>query len=161
HSLHRYDADDPRFHFIPDDSNGNNLSVLVETAAVAGVYTPEEYQEKRQREREQLKESGKSDLSQEETIGDFYFHTRNCPVALEQYEAALKLSPQSGRIRRKILATEYNIGVGCVKARDFKGAMMWMQKVLKADPENAHAKKKIAQLRKILDRGSRAETGGM
>jgi hypothetical protein len=155
-SLHRYDPRDPRFYLVPADGKSNNISILVESEAVAGVYTPEEYQAKLAQKRAQRAEGAGTELSQEETLGDFYFDTRNYPGALEQFELAAKRFPQSIRLRKKILATQYNLGVHCIKSRDFPGAMAWMQKILKVDPENSHARKKVAQLNKILDKGSRA-----
>ncbi len=157
-TLHRYDVADPRFYLIPHDDKGNNVSVLVEASSLAGVYTPEEYAERKAAQKAQQKETVGTTLSQEETMGDFYFETRNYQGALEQYEAALKKFPQSARLRKKLLYTEYNMGVQCIKRRDFSEAMTWMQKVLRADPDNAHAKKKVVQLRRILEKGPKAES---
>jgi tetratricopeptide (TPR) repeat protein len=158
--LHRYDPGDERFYLIPDDPNSNNISVLVEASALAGVFSPQQYEARLAAEREEKKKApAGADLSQEETLGDFYFETRNYLGAMEQYEQAGRRFPQSGRLRRKMLATQYNIGVQYVKRREFAEALVWMQKVLKADPENAHAIKKVAQLRRILERGSRTDAG--
>ncbi|MFP4192887.1 MAG: tetratricopeptide repeat protein, partial [Candidatus Hydrogenedentota bacterium] len=95
-----------------------------------------------------------SDLTQEETLGDFYFETRSYEAALQQYENAHKKVGQSHRLRRKILAAEYNIGVQHIKRREYARALKWMERVLEQDPKNQHAKKKILQLRKILDKMS-------
>jgi tetratricopeptide (TPR) repeat protein len=158
-TLHRYEPSDARFYLIPDDPNSNNISILVESAALTGAFTPAEHETRQAQKKAETKLAPEgADLSQEETLGDFYFETRNYAGALEQYEQAQRRFPQSHRIRRKILATQYNIGVQHVKRREFPQALDWMHKVLKADPENAHAKKKIIQLRRILDKSSPAES---
>jgi tetratricopeptide (TPR) repeat protein len=141
---------------VPSDPTTNNISVLVEAAALKGVYSVEEFQEKKTREKEARRAQEISeDLCQEETMGDFYFETRNYPAALAQYRQAAKRYPQSHRIRRKVQASEYNIGVQHIKSREYGKALKCMEQILKADPENRHAKKKALQLRRILHRDRR------
>jgi len=156
-SLHPYNPRDARFHFVPKESNTNNQCVLVETSALTGVYTPEQYREKRRAEQEEKRktEPPASALTQEESMGDFYFEMRNYQAALEQYELAAKENTNS-RLRRKILTAQYNIGVYFIKRRDYPEALQWMEKVLAVDPRNAHAAKKASQLRSILDRMNQA-----
>jgi len=152
HTLRHYDPDDPRFHLIPRDPNTNNISVLVERTALTGAYTPEEYKEKLERDREEQRREGATSLTQEETMGDFYFETRNYEAALESYNEAVRGQPQSTRLRRKILAAKYNIGVQYIKRREYQQALQVMEEVQKVDPANEHAKKKILQLRKVVER---------
>jgi len=162
-TLRRYDGNEDRFYLIPGDQSGNNISILVERSAVAGVYTPQEYKGKVVQQREERKQEvgGDSvDLSQEETMGDFYFETRNYPAALEQYQAAIKKYPQSSRLRKKMLLTTYNVGVQHIKRRDYQAAMKSMRAVLNADPENKHARKKIQQLKRILHKTDHKESAG-
>lgn len=157
-TLHPYNPDDPRFHLIPKEEKTNNISILVEASALAHVYTPEEYEAKRKEEKEAKKaREVADDLSQEETMGDFYFETRNYVGALEQYSQAAKRFPQSGRLRKKMLAAQFNIGVQHIKRREYPEALDIMEKVLKVDPRNSHARKKVLQLRKIIDRSGRQE----
>jgi len=157
-TLHPYNPHDARFHVIPKDEKTNNISILVEATSLERVYTPEEFEEKRR----ELKEAKKSqefaaDLSQEETMGDFYFETRNYAGAMEQYRQAAKRYPQSGRLRRKMLAAQFNIGVQHIKRREYPEALDVMEKVLQVDPRNSHAQKKVQQLRKIIDRSGRKD----
>ena len=160
HLLHRYNPDDPRFHLIPHSAKSNNINILVESSAVTHVYSVEEYKKKRAAEKASKGDlAAESELSQEETLGDFYFETRNYEAALIQYEAAQKKSPRSGRIRKKILAAEYNIGVNHIKRREYPKAMRWMERVLQKDPDNKYAKKKAGQLRKILEQTPASGTG--
>jgi tetratricopeptide (TPR) repeat protein len=155
-SVHHYDPDEPRFYLVPKDPATNNISILIERAAVAHTYTPEEYEARRAEKLEARKATeAAAELTQEETLGDFYFETRNYAGALEQYTLAAKKFPQSGRIRRKMLAAQFNIGVQHIKRREYAQAMAAMQKVLHMDPRNAHAQKKVAQLQRILERGQR------
>lgn len=159
-TLHRYTGSEPRFYVIPKDTKGNNISILVEKSAVASMSTPQEYRARKEAEKEEKKQDASVDLSQEETMGDFYFETRNYPDALEQFNGALKKFPQSHRLRRKILVCKYNIGVQFIKRREYTKALDAMQEVLKLDPRNEHAKKKTHQLRKIIERAGEAQQRG-
>ncbi|MFO7974969.1 MAG: hypothetical protein R6V12_10085 [Candidatus Hydrogenedentota bacterium] len=152
-TLRPYDADTERFFLIPTDSSSNNISILVERSALVDVYTPEEYEQKRLQEiEERKKENVPGDVTHEESMGDFYFETRNYPAALQQYKAATKAQPRSARLRKKILATEYNIAVQFIKRRDYEKALDGMEKILEVDPSNPHARKKVAQLRRIIEK---------
>lgn len=156
-SLQQYDPEDQRFYLIPKDPATNNISVLIEKSALAHVFTPEEYDAHRREKLEARKAAeGGTELSQEETMGDFYFETRNYPQALEQYMLAAKKFPHSGRIRKKMLAAQYNIGVNHIKRREYAEALACMQKVLHVDPRNAHAQKKVQKLQKILEHPDKA-----
>jgi tetratricopeptide (TPR) repeat protein len=157
-TLHPYNSDDARFHLIPKDEKSNNISILVEASALERVYTPDEYEEKLREQKEARKtQEFAADLSQEETMGDFYFETRNYGGALEQYRLAAKRYPQSGRLRKKMLAAQFNIGVQHIKRREYPEALAVMEKVLEVEPRNTHAQKKVLQLRKIIDRSGRKD----
>jgi tetratricopeptide (TPR) repeat protein len=163
-AVHRYDPAEPRFYLIPADPRSNNISILVEGAAIAGVYTIEEYQAKRAEEKKtQEKSETVPDLGQEETLGDFYFQTRNYPAALDQYRLAVKKFPHSHRLRKKIVFTQYNVGVQYIKQHEYPKALECMEAILKSDPRNPHAIKKAAQLHRIIEKGASPvaqETGG-
>ena len=122
--------------------------MLVERSALANVFTTEEYKsrlaEKREARKKHKEES--TQLSQEESLGDFYFETRNYDAAIVQYRLAADKTPHSGRIRRKLLTTKYNVGVQHIKRREYREALDCMEEVLSADPRNQHALKKVAQL---------------
>ena len=148
-----YDPYAPRFFLMPREQNTNNINVLVEAKAVEAVYSPEEYREKLKTKRAQEKSAEVSpDITQEESMGDFYFETRNYDAALEQYQAAAEKHPHGGRLRRKVLASRYNIGVQHIKRHEYEKALGIMEEVYEEDPRNAHAKKKIYQLRRIVER---------
>lgn len=153
YSLHSFTGNERRFHLIPKDPNSNNISIVVERTALSGVYTPAEWAARKEQEREERRQSDSAvDLSQEETMGDFYFETRNYPGALEQYAMALKKHPQSTRLRKKMLLGHYNVGVQHIKRRDYVKALRSMDEVLKIDPRNAHAHKKVIQLKRIIEK---------
>ncbi len=159
HTLNRYDAEAPRFWIVPHNPKSNNIRILVEASAVKQVYSIEEYKQMREEERRKQKESSDaSTLSKEETMGDFYFETRNYEAAALQYEQAYKRHPDSKRLFKKMLAAEYNMGVQYIKRRDYKRSLKWMQRVLDKDPDNKHAKKKVLQLNKILEKMAAAGT---
>lgn len=147
---HPYNPHDVRFYLVPSDSDTNNISILVEASALKGVYTPEEYRARKAQEREQRKQDKGADVTQEETMGDFYFETRNYKAAQEQYEKALAQFPQSHRLRKKKLAAFFNIGVQHIKQRNYPQALEVIEEVLRLDPGNSHAQKKVHQLRKIV-----------
>ena len=163
YTAQHYDPDDPRFHLVPLDPRSNNISVLIERTATAGIYTPEQFQDLRSQERQVLKtpEGVAATLSQEETMGDFYFETRNYNAALEQYHLAMAKFPQSHRIRKKIASADYNIGIQFIKRRQYPQALEQMEKVLKADSHNSHAHKKVLQLRHIIKKTSGGGDTGM
>lgn len=160
-SLHRYDPDEPRFVLIPKDLKSNNLSILIESSAVARIYTPEEFEAAQaEKTHAQAGPEVAVGLSQEEVLGDFYFETRNYPAAHEQYALALKKTPQSVKLRKKLLVSQYNIGVQHIKRHEYPEALSVMQKVLQSEPGNAHAQKKVLQLRRIIEKGGRPKQNG-
>jgi len=111
HTTQSYRDDDPRFFLVPDDPDSNNINVLIERSSTVHTLTPEQYEKKMAEEKAARSKEGGTTLSQEETMGDFYFETRNYPGALQQYEAAQKKEPNSARIKRKVLVTKYNIAM--------------------------------------------------
>ncbi len=152
-TLKRYDADDARFYLVPAEESGNNISVLVESKAVGGIYTPDQYKEKKLKERETQREQASSTPpSQEETLGDFYIEIRDYGSALDQYRAAMAKSPDSLRLKKKAVMAQYNVGVQYIKRRDYAKALACMEAGLKIDPKNEHALKKVSQLRHILEK---------
>ena len=179
-TMHNYVPTEPRFYLIPHDPMSNNINVLVEKTSIDRVFTPEGYEDERRLEKERKKElkaqkkdsqlnrrasDGDSDLqeagatepalSQEESMGDFYFETHNYPNALEQYVAAYQKAPHSVRLSKKVSVSNYNIGVQFIKSREFPKALEYMEQSLAMDPNNPHAKKKAKQLRKTIEKTER------
>lgn len=153
---HPYNPHDVRFYLIPMDNDTNNISMLIEATALKGVYTPQEYKAKRSQEKEERKQQRGADVTQEETMGDFYFETRNYQAAQDQYEKALAQFPQSHRLRKKKLAAFFNIGVQHIKQRNYPQALEVIEEVLRLDPGNSHAQKKVHQLRKIVAKSKKS-----
>jgi tetratricopeptide (TPR) repeat protein len=152
--LHKAGHLEPRYHLIPHDADTNNLCILVEATSVQATYTIEEYRQKLAEEKATRKEmtGGDTALSQEETLGDFYFETRNYDAALAQYKIAMEKTPGNARLMKKMVMARYNCGVQFIKKRDYPSAYACMQEVLKFDPTNLHAKKKALQLKKIMQK---------
>ncbi len=160
--MQRVNADTPRFHLIPKESNSNNISILVETAAVAGVYTPEEYKDKHRREIEAYIESHKQPgHSKEELLGNYHFERHDYSRAIKHYREGLKETPESPRLRKKIISSQYNIGMRHIKAHQYDQALKCMEWVLNADPENEHARHKAKKLRAHLAHNSKHEISAM
>lgn len=159
-TMNVYDPDQARFYLIPKDPNTNNINILVEHAATAGVYTREEWEARKTAERERRREERAApvaevehtELSQEETMGDFYFEQHNYQPALEQYTIAAEKFPRSSRLRKKRLVATINVGIAHMKRRDYPKALEWMEKALEIDPDNPHALKKAKQLRKVIEK---------
>jgi tetratricopeptide (TPR) repeat protein len=151
-AVQKYKGNEPRFFIVPHEKHSNNLNILVERSAAKGIYTREEIAERKKQAKEARTEKrGGSAPSQEETMGDFYFETRNYSGALEQFEIAAKTDGDSPRLFRKIVATKYNIGMQYIRRRDYSTALARMNEVLKLDSKNEHALKKVKKLRKILE----------
>ncbi len=153
---HPYNPHDVRFYLIPIEQDTNNISILVEAKALKGVYTPEQHKAKKKEEKAQRQQQRGADVTQEETMGDFYFETRNYKAAQEQYEIALTQFPQSHRLRKKKLAAFFNIGVQHIKQRNYPDALEVIEEVLRLDPGNSHAQKKVHQLRKIVAKSKKS-----
>ena len=161
-TMNLYNPDHPRFYLIPEDETSNNINVLIENSAVSRVYTPEEYKEKAllqaqsaQGDGDGAGKRGPVQLEQEESMGDFYFEQRNYQPAVEQYMQARQKYPDSTRIRRKLVVSTINVGIGFVKSRDYPDALKYMEQALEIDPENPHAMKKAQQLRKVIEKTQR------
>ncbi len=146
-----YNPGNPRFYFVPADMTGNVLSILVERAATEHIWTPDEYKAYKEQKREQMRAKGNAALSQEETTGDFYFEMRDYGQALKLYDGAMAKGEASRRLLKKLLVTQYNLGVQHIKRREYDRALELMERVLEIDPKNEHARKKAKKLRKITD----------
>jgi len=158
-SFQRSTGAEPRFHLIPSDPETNNISILVERAAVKAVCAPEEYEAKRARERASRRETETPvHMTQQESMGDFYFGTRDYAAALEQFKLALAKFPRLHRLRKKVLVSEYNVGMQHIKKHEYDKALACMERILESDPRNEHARKKASQLRRILAKHQEAGT---
>ncbi len=162
-TVHAYDPDAPRFYIIPKDPNSNFINVLVESASVKGTYSPDDWAAKKaahEEKKRQLKAEGQhvgiTPTSQEETMGDFYFEQHNYSGALEQYRVAFRRSPESLRLKKKLLASTINVGISFIKRRDYPKALEWMEKAQEIDPDNDAAKRKAKQLRRVIEKTQRA-----
>lgn len=179
-TMHNYVPNEPRFYLIPHDPMSNNINILIEQSAIERVFTPEEYETEKSLAKEQKAQRRKNDsdlrrraadsesvddmaddaipepeLSQEESMGDFYFETHNYPSALEQYVMARNKAPHSVRLRKKVTVSTLNIGIQYIKSREFPKALEYMEQALVLDPKNPHAKKKAKQLRKTIEKTER------
>jgi tetratricopeptide (TPR) repeat protein len=148
-----YREDHPRFYVIPEDERSNNISVLVERSSVKGIYDRAEYREQKHHDLEEyIKEHQNGDLNREECIGDFYFQQHDYQRALKHYRAQVRESGESPRVRKKMLSTQYNIGINHIKAHHYERALEYMEAILAADPDNAKANQKVVKLRSALER---------
>lgn len=164
-TLNPYDPDDDRFYLIPEDTSSNNINVLVEATAVEGVYDPQEYEDiKRRKEEEKARQKQQEqaaaiendvEIGQEESMGDFYFQTHNYKGAVGEYKKALNASPNSPRLKRKVVVSYINVGIQHIKDRDYLKAMECMDRALELEPDNPHALKKAKQLQKVIKKTQR------
>lgn len=153
HCHRTYRPGDARFYLIPDDPASNNLGVLVERSAVKTVHTPEGFQVKWQEEMDTfMRQHRATGYGKAELMGDFFFGKHDYGRAMRQFRYAHDADPENQRIRKKMVATEYNIGIRYVKHHEFERALHCMQQVLQADPQNARAREKIEQIERHMKR---------
>ncbi|HNR30397.1 MAG TPA: hypothetical protein PKI11_05870 [Candidatus Hydrogenedentes bacterium] len=149
----------PRFVMIPEDTDSNNLAVLAEYTALEGVYSPEAYQEKLGEElRTCLVNHSHDGMSKEEVSGDFYFAHHDYARALEHYRRITHLAPRSHRIRKKLIATEYNLAAGHARRREYEEAHACIMRILDLDPHHEKAREKARVLHHAMKK-ARAERG--
>ena len=143
---------EPRFLFIPEDAEGNNLSILVERTAVLSGMTPEEYKQRLHKEFESFLQHKvqMSDESRTELEGDFYFGKGNYQKALRKYREVEKATSGSPRLSRKMTATLFNVGICNIRKHNYGRALQYMEMVLTRDPDHSQAQKRAEQLRAHL-----------
>lgn len=152
-TFNNYREDQPRFYVIPEDDKSNNISVLVERAAVVGVYDPETYREQKHHALEAyVKEHCKGDIQREECVGDYYFQQHDYQRSLKHYKAQVRESGDAPRLMKKMLSAQYNIGINHIKAHHYERALEYMEAILAVDPDNAKANQKAVKLRAALER---------
>lgn len=152
HTFNTYSLEQPRFYIIPEDADSNNISVLVERAAVAGIYDPKEYREQKHNDLEKyVDEHHDAEHGKEECVGDYYFQAHDYPRALKHYRAQVRESGDLPRLHKKIVSVQYNIGISHIKTHHYERALEYMEAVLAADPLNDKARHKAAKLRQALD----------
>lgn len=153
HCLRTYRATAPRFYLVPDDPESNNITVLVERSAVRTVHTPEGFKLKWQEEVDTyLRQHRASGFSKSELMGDFFFSRHDYGRAMRQYRYAFDAEPGNGRIVRKMVAAEYNIGIRYLKRHEYDRALHCMREVVRADPNNARAREKADKIAAFLAR---------
>lgn len=148
-----YRPEDRRFKVIPEDVGSNNVSILVECAAVKRVYSIDEYKEHKHRDvGSYLRKHKRGGLSRDELLGDFHFENHQYNRALKHYRIARQNDSESPRLLKKIIAVKYNIGTRQIKSHDYHRALHHMNLILQLDPNHERAKRKAAQLRNLIDR---------
>jgi tetratricopeptide (TPR) repeat protein len=151
YTMRRHSGEESRFHLIPRDGHSNNVNILVESAALIGAFSPEEYRQKHRREVEEYIEKHRHpEYPKEELLGDYHFDRRDFSRAIKHYKFALKEEVKAPRIRHKIVSGEYNIGMRHIKYHQYDQALKCMEWVIRADPENEKAKRKAKKLRHHL-----------
>lgn len=159
HTFANYNANLPRFFVIPEDTDSNNISVLVERAAVAGIYDPEEYRQRKHQDLENyIEEHQRPGYNREECVGDYYFSNHDYARAIKHYRVQVRESGDLPRLHKKIVSAQYNIGVNHIKAHHYERALEYMEAVLEADPQNDKARHKAAKLKLMLDRKRKRKT---
>ncbi len=154
-TLHPLHKESKRFFVIPEDPDSNNVSLLVERASLKAVYSPEEYDHRRKKELEHyFRKHFDGSHPKQEVTGDYHFAKHEYNRAIQHYRSALSDSEDDGRVRKKMAAAEYNIGVHFLKQRDYVHALVHMKRVLDKDPHHERARKKARQLQDHLDHKS-------
>lgn len=143
-----------RFFFYPDDTNGNNISVLVERTALTSAMAPKEYKRKLHQEFEAFMANHvqRPNESKTELEGDFYFDKGNYFKALKHYREVEESGEPSSRLQRKVCATLYNVAVCHIRKHDYDRAIRYMEMVLARDPSHESALKRLSQLREHVSK---------
>ncbi len=156
YALKTYDERAPRFHLIPKEP-GNNISVLVERGSIAQLALGGSLEPDTGAPSQDESDQTSRAVSKEETLGDFYFHTKNYFAALGEYEKAAQQDPDSRRLKKKVVVTTFNVGVHYVKVKEYKQALDYFEEVLRREPKNRDALRKAEKLRRILEAQSKQE----
>jgi tetratricopeptide (TPR) repeat protein len=150
-TLHPHGSSDANFYLVPNDSESNEITVLVIRSAVTGVYTPEAYTARQHEEREEyVRQCVAEGRQREEALGDYYFNKQDYGEAVRCYTAALRERPESHTLRKKLAATEYNRGIIHIRNHDYAHALKCMQMVLQYVPGHEKAAQKAEKLRARL-----------
>lgn len=156
HTYNTYSLEQPRFYIVPEDPDSNNISVLVERSAVAGLFDPKEYREQKHNDLEKyVEEHHDAEHGKEECVGDYYFQSHDYSRALKHYRSQVRESGDLPRLHKKIVSAQYNIGISHIKTHHYDRALEYMEAVLEADPLNDKARHKAAKLRQALDQKKR------
>lgn len=151
HTYQAYHEESPRFHFIPEDQQGNNVSVIVERSALKAVYTPEGYQDEKKREfKDWLKEHQDPAKDQEEIVGDFHFAKKDYHRAARHYYKAIENAGPLASLTKKIVVSEYNTAMQYIREKHLTHALHHLEKAHKLDAANELVNQRIAQLRDRL-----------
>lgn len=154
-TLHHFDPTCQRFFIIPNDPQGNILSMLVERSALKGLEIGD-YKEGTFSEDEEAlglldtEKRGRAPLSQNESMGDLYFSMKNYDAALTEYEKVRKDFPEDRRLALKISICNFNRGVNFIKSRKYLEAKAEFEKIGEDDPIYDKARKKTRKIEKIL-----------
>jgi len=141
---------EPRFYFVPEERDSNNIGMLVERAAVAKILTPDEYKKMQDGEVEDfVRQNTKACMSRQEVLGDYEFGKHNYLQAVRNYREARE-KEDTPRIRKKLCTAKYNVAVCHIRQRDYQRALRYMELVLALDPEHEQALRKSQQLREHL-----------
>ena len=152
-TAHEYLRDEPRFFLLPEEKDTNCVRMLVERAATHAIYVQDEYRHRCHRELElYLELQPNPNVARDEIIGDFYFERHDYQRALKYYRSARAECGETPALRKKLISAKYNLGIRHLKIAEYDRALEYMNLVLKADPDNERALKKVKQLRELLHR---------
>lgn len=154
-TIHHFDRTCQRFFVVPDDPQGNVISVLVERSALKGLEVGDYREGGLAEDEEPLgllepEKRGRAPLSQEESMGDLYFSMKNYDAALTEYEKLQKDFPDDKRLSLKISICRFNRGVNYIKSRKYLEAKAEFEKIEEDDPIYEKARKKTKKIEKIL-----------
>lgn len=151
HTYQAYHSEASRFHFIPDDQDSNNLSILVERSALKAIYTPEEFHELKKRElKEYVKAHSDPGKDTEEVVGDYYMTKKDARRALSHYYKAVEAAGQTPSLLKKVVASEYNTAMHYIREKHLTHALHHLEKARKIDSDNEAVLQRIAQIRQKL-----------
>ena len=159
--VHASWREDPRFFVMPEETDSNNIMILVERSAVAAIHDLIEYKKQRQNEfSDYVKQHRKPGMSKEECIGDFYFSSKDYKNALRHYRVAREQEGLTDALKKKICAAKYNLSMRYIKQKDYARALQLMELLLKVDPAHEQALHKYKQLKAHIAKKTSESSSG-
>ncbi|MBI2424135.1 MAG: tetratricopeptide repeat protein [Candidatus Hydrogenedentes bacterium] len=156
HAAHTNSSESPRFYLLPDDHESNNITILIERTAVAGIYSEQQYQAHLNQSLAQYIEAQRDSGHPEDEIrGDFYFHQHQYDVALNWYNKVDLASSHS--VHAKMVAASYNMGATYIREHEYYKALQWMRHCLQLDPSHPKAMKKVRDLMHQIEKMERRD----
>jgi len=146
--MHARWNEEVRFFLVPEDQKSNNLMVLVERSAVVSIQDADLYTREQENAYQKYKATHfKPEMSDLECQGDYLFRSGKYGDAFRIYRDLFKNDQENSRLKKKVCAARYNLGIRFIRQRNYTKALQFMEAVLALDPSHQQAQSRVEQLR--------------